>query len=588
MEDAIPESIPSSADVATSIEPTKVSSSEPVNEDDDDDDPVVREINVYLSPELIQKLHIVQFPLIPQASINPRTESMTPDIARIRPQNKILEIEYPIDTSVFSQQRQIPEALNVGHRVYRSQNIGSTTHTAIGFMAAGNDALHLIPLVNDTMQMRPTFSHVDALFDDDADRVEEEANAKKKKDAKNSGSANTPLLLKKKESEWSAMMRRSSYAFQKAREEEEEWIDLDVHGQGTAELKEVKRHAHCAQKSVVNDTMQMRPTFSHVDALFDDDADRVEEEANAKKKKDAKNSGSANTPLLLKKKESEWSAMMRRSSYAFQKASEEEEEWIDLDVHGQGTAELKEVKRHAHCAQKSVDLMFQSRAQGGGKISGADANASEQLGYIKSLNYLPIIDEDRNAGMEGVGDDDASLRDLAARVTTILQTGVPAPLLVLRKRFPAVPVPRLLTALSGCAVLVRGNFVIKSSLCGLSPMVQRARDAILILMNKYGILQRELLVKFELPNVVLNHVLEKIACPSENCWEMKFEDDDLFAETYPEVATLYANYWKKRELALTKYIDNYENCYEEEEEEKGAEADPDDDGFANEEDELME
>lgn len=486
MEDAIPESIPSSADVATSIEPTTVpSSSEPVNEDvDDDDDPVVREINVYLSPELIQKLHIVQFPLIPQASINPRAESMTPDIARIRPQNKILEIEYPIDTSVFSQQRQIPEALNVGHRVYRSQNIGSTTHTAIGFMAAGNDALHLIPLVNDTMQMRPTFSHVDALYDDDADRMEEEANAKKKKDAKNSGAANTPLLLKKKESEWSAMQRRSSYAFQKAREEEEEWIDLDVHGQGTAELKEVKRHAHCAQKS--------------------------------------------------------------------------------------------------------VDLMFQSRAQGGGTKTGANANASEQLGYIKSLNYLPIIDEDRNAGMEGVGDDDASLRDLAARVTTILQTGVPAPLLVLQKRFPAVPVPRLLTALSGCAVLVRGNFVIKSSLCGLSPMVQRARDAILILMNKYGILQRELLVKFDLPNVVLNHVLEKIACPSENCWEMKFEDDDLFAETYPEVATLYANYWKKRELALTKYIDNYENCYEEEEEEKGAEADPDDDGFANEEDELME
>ena len=78
---------------------------------EDDDDPVVREIDVYLSPSLSNTLHLLQFPIQPVASVlqkNTRCDtSNNPTEAKFRPRHHMLELEYPIPPNAQAGHRQV-------------------------------------------------------------------------------------------------------------------------------------------------------------------------------------------------------------------------------------------------------------------------------------------------------------------------------------------------------------------------------------------------------------------------------------------------------------------------------------------------
>jgi hypothetical protein len=139
-------------------------------------------------------------------------------------------------------------------------------------------------------------------------------------------------------------------------------------------------------------------------------------------------------------------------------------------------------------------------------------------------------------------------------------------------------------------VLVRGNFIIKSSLWGLSPVEQDVRDAIIWILNKYGHVQRYRLLPWiaaaqsnsteeEPPNLTdmnyfntaestqqptplkeeaLNHIVMSMCRKVENGWECRLEDDDTLSARFPLVAVAYGNYWAYRQNQIQKYLDLYE------------------------------
>lgn len=450
-----------------------------IDDDDiDEEDEIVREIDVFISPELASCMHLIQFPLQPAShTVNPinmnnnknsRQRAIrpippaVPTSVKLKPHHDMLELTFDVPKSSFSAQRQVPEVLNLAERTLYSQNIKMKTHMAMGLFDATGTKIDLVPLYR-VMQMRPTFRHVDALFDDDTGDGEQ----------------------------------------QKADEEE---IDK-----------------------------------------------------------------STSKPIMFKKPENERAMMQRRNSYAFKKASEEGEEWLELDVFGPGSEERKAMVKRAYCPREGREKTL--RFIKAGKTGGNG-------GYVQSLNYLPsaVADdavEDFAAGMEvGVDGVDGGqpewMKDLTARVATLLQgrQGVPISYPVIRSRFhSSISDHALIQALSATAALVRGNFVLKSSLMALSSLVANARDVILVLMIKYGLVQRELLIKaYEcageesvvITSHVINSLLELLARKTLNGMEMKLDDDLTFETEFEGVARLHEMYWEKKGKELEKYVKLYE------------------------------
>lgn len=179
----------------------------------DVDDEIVREIDVYVSPELSEQLYLMQFPLhhghVPLA-----------DSARIRKQHNMIELEHRIPQNIGSD-----GSFYLQKRRLVSHTIPIATHLALGKMSEDGD-LHLIPL-NHIAQMRPDFSHVDEA---DPQNTEEEPDQSKKTMEKK------PLMFQKKESERAALARKSSFGYKKASEDGEEWADLLVCGSQSAEF----------------------------------------------------------------------------------------------------------------------------------------------------------------------------------------------------------------------------------------------------------------------------------------------------------------------------------------------------------------
>lgn len=447
-------------------------------DNEEEDDEIIREIDIFISPELAASMHLVQFPLQPAShtvnalhkkSIRPPPPPI-PASAQIRPQHSLLELMYDIPSSSFASQRQIPEVLNLKQRTLSSQNIPLVTHMAMGLFDSTGNKIDLVPL-HRVMQMRPNFKHVDALFDDGEDEV--------------------------------------------------------------AKLEE-------------------------------------------QKKKD-----SASKPIMFKRPENERAVMAKRSSYAFKKANEDGEEWIELDVHGPGSLERKAVMKKAYCSRAARDksLRFMKAGQAGGNG-----------GYVRSLNYLPtsvaadavedfVISEEMNVNDVNVDENGNVtvpnwMKDLSAKVATLLQgrQGVPISYPVVRSRFnSSISDYALIQALSATSVLVRGNFVLKSNFMALSGPVVKTRDVILLLMIKYGVIQRELLVKayekcgedsIVITRDVINSLLTLLARKTLNGMEMKLDDDPTFEIEFTEVARLHDLYWEKKKTELGMYINLYDGMYD--------------------------
>jgi len=473
---------------------------EVLNEDNEEDE-IVREIDVYISPELAKCMYLIQFPLQPashavhplESSLQQQSEKFSkiakssmppvPTAAKIKPQHSILELNYSVPNHSFSSQRQIPGPLNLSERTFASQNIPIKTHMALGLFDSTGTKIDLIPLKS-IIQMRPSFRHVDALFDDG----------------------------------------------------------------------------------------------SVVESGQDDENEDEGEDGGTTSQADK---GKTSKPVMFQKSENERTILARKSSYAYKKASEEAEEWIDLDVHKPGSEERKVVMKKAYCPKDARDkiLRFIKAGKRGGNA-----------GYVKSLNYLPNATteetvEDFVAGPESavLSQDGNSLqqpewmKELAARVATLLQKrqGVPVSYAVIRSRFhPSISDHALIQALSASASLVRGNFVMKSSLMALSNIVANVRDVILILMIKFGFVQRHLLTRtFEksgdescvVTSDVINSLLAMIARKTRNGMEMKLDDDLTFETEFPVIARLHEMYWDKKQTELKRFIKLYESEMEKDE-----------------------
>jgi DNA-directed RNA polymerase-3 subunit RPC5 len=317
---------------------------------------------------------------------------------------------------------------------------------------------------------------------------------------------------------------------------------------------------------------------------------------------------------LSQKRESERSISQKKNSYAYKRASEESEEWIQLDIRGNTrdggwTDAKKECMEKVKCTKRGKDLKLSSGMAYNG-------------GYVKSLNYLDSvtagggsfvspIKEDlsdwkpsraaaaaADTAMEEdfeeviatsgpMGETEMAAAELAAKLVVLLQNGNGSmiPYQVIRSRLNAEAVSDevLTMALSSCAVLVRGNFCLKSSLAQFinvggsgntrGKAMRELRDLILLLLNMHGMVQRGRLIR-----VYCEHDGESIINPetitfllrtvakrsnADNCWIPKVEDDELFAAKFPEVATSHGVYWVKKKAKMKKLVEMYESVFDE-------------------------
>lgn len=471
--------------VESHAEPMAVENSD----EESDPDPIVREIDVYLSPELSRTAVLVQFPLRPSPHVlgGGGDSPQHPLGARTKPRNAMLELDYPIPRPAYRRDGPDGEELSES-RTFPSQAVQISTHMALGRLDETGSRLDLVPLGR-VLQMRPSFSHIDAADPSNA----------------------------------------------------------------TAAV-----------------------------------ADQQQQLADA---------SGASKPLLFRKKESDRAASARRASYANLLSERDAEDWVDLHVVGAGEPEHAAAMAKVACPQRSRTLKLLRRTR---RVTGADAGeeADGNRAYVDSLNYLPgaadLAGDGEGAGAdrfafvtEGPGETSAPSgsaateepeyrRELAAKVASVLSSsgGAPVPFPVLAARFSKVPEGTLVDCASSAAALVRGNFVLKSNLCGLSAEVTRARDVCLVLLDKYGWVRRkELKLALErsagdrgsfITEHLINMMLDPVTTKADHCREFRVEDDDEFALKFPTQAQRHKEYWaSKRGGSLKEYVDTYENLLRE-------------------------
>ena len=456
-----------------------------IPDDDGEEDPIIRSIDVFISPELSRTLHLLQFPIQPIHTSTPSSSNKnkslqvtTPIEAKIRPKHKMLELEYPIPNAALGGH----SAQHAGHkhltqRTFTSNAIAPVTHMALAKLDKAGERLDIIPLQKDVMQMRPSFAHLHNHDEED----DTQTNVDK------SGDSNTATSGKQK-------------------------------------------------------------------------------------------------PILFQKKESDRSANARRNSYAFKRASEESEEWIELDVHGsegKWSSVRKDILRKVACANRDQTIHLANS-----KFTDKDGGY-----YVRSLNYMESISSvfadttteaaattttTASTTAAGEGIDETAVAELASQLAVTLQEGLGKmiPFSVLRSNFHPEKVSdeMLIMALSSCAVLVRGNFALKSSLAQFlkKDVMKEIRDLMLLLLNMHGSIQRERLVRayetkastnddYAMINAdFITFVLETIAKQTNGCWVAKVDDDVAFAARFPELATCHGVYWVKKKEMLKELVELYE------------------------------
>ena len=284
--------------------------------------------------------------------------------------------------------------------------------------------------------------------------------------------------------------------------------------------------------------VQMRPSFAHFDELHDPEEPEQEEDKMEKK------------PVLFQKKETERAALARKSSFAYKKASEESESWRMLNVCGPQTVQYQQANASLVCQSPNTPLVSPI-------ILSNDSQQDTSSAFVHSLNYLPATVED----VDQIPESSTELTHVCAQLTTLLQRGWPAPYSVLRDQFP-VDDQDLLVALSSCAVLVRGNFVLQSRLLPLAPALQQARTFILLLLQTLGYVQR---VRLEhvyrddetVTPAVIQMLLEQVARKGLNGWLPKLDDNPEFCAMFPEQTQLHLQYWERQALRFSDQIKLY-------------------------------
>jgi len=580
---------------------------------DDDDAGVLREIDVYLSPELAEKLYLLQYPSVPPHDPTTTSASAPPHrrhasvaagtVARMKPRHGILELEQPLppkpppstttaaeeeeggDDSVVDDESESDDDSEedgdggiVGgnrrgrqqkqrrrsrrqqqRRTFYSQTIPIQTHLCLGKLlrvdgdggggggggggSSGTTAsdekmsLHLVPLGH-VSQMRPSFRHVDHA----ADRQFDGSSYSYPHGCDSGGSA-------------ADLARSSSFEL-----EQRMLAAADPSGAAAEVVVERK-------------------------------------------------------PVVFQRKESERAALARKSSYAYKKASEDSEPWRPLSVivAASGTAagtasasddedddsdaEMATARREeldrVLCSEPDQYVLHDERPAAPSSSSEAAAAAA----YVHSLNYLPhhrtkllgnsaVIEAQQKQRQSPDGKPKADLTWIVSRLTRLMLTGYPIPYSVLRSSLlighdtnvrdiasadcggwagttaSALDDETLLKALSACAVMVRGNFCLRSKFLPIPKSLQRARTFVLLLLQQLdattgdaAVQRRKLDPVFDgrVSSERLLALLGQVAKRGpDGGWVLKVEDDVGFQERFPAHASKYNDYWKKQQTTRFK------------------------------------
>lgn len=481
----------------------------------DDDDPIIRTIDVFVSPALSNTLHLLQYPLHPAATSS--NSYHTPSEARLRPVHNMLELDYPVHPSAQAGVQQLPDKMCLSQRTFTSNAVAPLTHMALGKLNRTGTRLNVVPLQKHVLQMRPSFRHLNPEDDEPGGTAASESHAELEKN----GGRQRPIMYQKKETERSIAAKRSSYAYQRASEEAEDWVELDVHGRRTRQWSPARQDAMLKVKCQDRDVV-LRP---------------------------------ARNPT----------------------SQEEDGGYV-----------------------KSLNYLDSLVARGGAGGSGetfvenlsewapSTLNALNEDKTPEKDNVDHGIDMEETTASPSVGAAEQATAELAAKLAILLQhgNGTPIPYRVLRARFHPNKVPdRMLTvALSSVAVLVRGNFSLRSHLAKFLHLaggeeqkrtLMDLRDVILLLLNMHGAVQRERLtracsamaaqgargykaVTADTVAFVLGTVARK--SPHGMCWVAKVEDDEGFAAEFPEVGACHGVYWTKKKEMLLALLGFYENA----------------------------
>lgn len=216
------------------------------NDDIDDDDEIVREIPVFLSPELGQQIQLIQYPLQQRANYSPAA----PEAVRVKPRHCMVEMDLPTPSNI-----QFNGMYHMPSRTFSSQTVPVSTHMALGKMMMGAGAndndpkqlgLHLVPLSRMT-QMRPSFSHVDEAAASATATTEEELKRQQQSSAGGVDpvTGRKSISFQKKESERQELARKSSYSYKKACEDAEGWHSLEVYDEASLQAQLVMSKVAC-------------------------------------------------------------------------------------------------------------------------------------------------------------------------------------------------------------------------------------------------------------------------------------------------------------------------------------------------------
>jgi DNA-directed RNA polymerase-3 subunit RPC5 len=172
------------------------------------------------SPDAAQWLassYMVQFPLRP--TYRPMPEP--PRRARIKPNNQLLQLDFPVDQRSEHFDQDAEEYLKQKHLRLQSASVPALSNYAVGVFRQGQ--LHLTPL-SSVMQMRPSLAHID----DAANDEEEDMEVEEKVEPPPAEMKEVQFQFKKKQSERALSAIQNSYAYKKQQIDAESWIELQV------------------------------------------------------------------------------------------------------------------------------------------------------------------------------------------------------------------------------------------------------------------------------------------------------------------------------------------------------------------------
>lgn len=153
-----------------------------------------------------------------------------PRAARVKPANKLLQLDYDVDQRSEHFDRDAEDYLKQRFLRLQSSSVPALTNYAVGVVRQGQ--LHLTP-VTAVLQMRPSLAHIDDAVDDEEDDDVDMAaatGASGDQEHKDGGAElkEVQFQFKKKQSERAISAIQSSYAFKKQQINAEQWCELQV------------------------------------------------------------------------------------------------------------------------------------------------------------------------------------------------------------------------------------------------------------------------------------------------------------------------------------------------------------------------